>query len=481
MRPKAVLITIAATAAGALTILVLPPARAAIVDAMSCAQSTPCLEWDNTGGGDAVKGVSTKGNALHGQTKFKSAGKPSGKAGVFGEDVSTSGNLDSGVLGSSTNGAGVTGMSAAYNGVQGFSSSVGSGVYGQSSSAPGFGVAGRNTSSTHDNNGAGVLADGGSSDDGLHAFGNGANANGVYAFSQTGSALALNNGSTDENPELSLSDTGHVLNDAISVQGTNGNIFYLKNSGTAAFSGELLTGSLSTGALNASSLQSGAITNSGELVDNSATNGVALYATTPNGNAAALYSFDNTAYPTVYVQGSEGSNGQEQGILEVGSPVEGLMSVTTFGNLYLYHGLIYTGGSCHSGCIQGGKRVRSVSAYTPSEAEPTIEDTGESTLVNGVAHVQLDPKFANVIDTNSDYVVLITPEGDCRGLYVADRLQNGFVVRELQGGRASVGFAYRIVAKRIGASAPRLPMMDIRPVALPPKALPPRHPSKGVN
>ena len=55
----------------------IPPARAAIEAAMSCAKSTPCLEWDNTSGGNAIKGVSTSGNALHGQTEFKSAGKTS--------------------------------------------------------------------------------------------------------------------------------------------------------------------------------------------------------------------------------------------------------------------------------------------------------------------------------------------------------------------------------------------------------------------
>ena len=83
----------------------IPPARAAIEAAMSCAKATPCLEWDNSMSGDAVKGVSTNGNALHGQTKFKSVGKTSGRAGVFGEDLSTSGNLDAGVTGVSKNGA----------------------------------------------------------------------------------------------------------------------------------------------------------------------------------------------------------------------------------------------------------------------------------------------------------------------------------------------------------------------------------------
>src|SRR5690349_3803179 len=82
-----------------LTAVYIGPARAAFDAVMSCAQSTPCLEWDNTKSGDAIKGVSSKGNALHGQTKFDSSGKTAGKAGVLGEDLSTSGTLNAGVSG----------------------------------------------------------------------------------------------------------------------------------------------------------------------------------------------------------------------------------------------------------------------------------------------------------------------------------------------------------------------------------------------
>src|SRR4029077_3725926 len=128
---------------------------------MSCSQSAACLEWDNNGSGNAIKGVSAKGDAIHGQTKFKSAGKTSGKAGVLGEDLSTAGDLDSGVSGVSKNGAGVIGTSTGWNGMEGFSSGAGtSGVYGHSSVA-GYGVAGRDTATTYASGAAGILADGG--------------------------------------------------------------------------------------------------------------------------------------------------------------------------------------------------------------------------------------------------------------------------------------------------------------------------------
>jgi hypothetical protein len=46
------------------------------------------------------------------------------------------------------------------------------------------------------------------------------------------------------------------------------------------------------------------------------------------------------------------------------------------------------------------------------------------------------------------YRVFLTPEGDCKGLYVRSKSAASFEVRELQSGTSSVAFSYRIVAKR---------------------------------
>ncbi len=419
---------VAVLAIAAPVVVFVPAARAAIVDAMSCAQSAPCLEWDNTGSGDAVKGVSTKGNALHGQTKFKSAGKPSGKAGVFGEDVSTSGNLDSGVLGSSTNGAGVTGMSAAYNAVQGFASGGASGVYGQNSFASGFGVAGRNTSTTHDNGGAGVLADGGPQDDGLHAYGTGSHGNAVYAYSTNASSIVLNQGPSDEAPELLLDGTA-LSHDALESTDSQGNdVFTVSTQHFVGISGEL------------------------DVEDD---NDVAGIFQSSSGNSAApLWLF-------------AGTTGQNDGVLNLfDSSGNQQLTITDIGDIFM-QGEVFTGGICSTGCMVGNKQVRRVAEYAASEAEPTIEDNGEGALVGGRAYVALDSKFASVIDTTAAYLVTVTPEGDCDGLYVTGRTPTGFVVREIHGGRSNVGFAYRIVAKKFGEHAARLPMMPVKHVAAP--------------
>ncbi|HXW75843.1 MAG TPA: hypothetical protein VEJ20_00370, partial [Candidatus Eremiobacteraceae bacterium] len=122
-------------------------------------------------------------------------------------------------------------------------------------------------------------------------------------------------------------------------------------------------------------------------------------------------------------------------------------------------GLLYTSGSCHSGCVQSDKPGAHVLRYTPAETEPTMEDFGEGQLVNGSGYVRLDPAFANTIDQTTDYIVFITPEGDSHGLYVSGKSQTGFSVRENEGGRATLQFGWRVVAKPYGVNVARLPMV----------------------
>ena len=122
----------------------------------------------------------------------------------------------------------------------------------------------------------------------------------------------------------------------------------------------------------------------------------------------------------------------------------------------LVTGLIYTGGYCHSGC----SKTRQQAAFVPRAAQPTIDDVGESTLREGATHVALAADFANAIDAHKPYVVLLTPEGDA-SLYVTNRTASGFDVRQIGGGRASIPFAYRIVAKPYGVSEERLPFKNV--------------------
>ena len=121
-------------------------------------------------------------------------------------------------------------------------------------------------------------------------------------------------------------------------------------------------------------------------------------------------------------------------------------------------------GTCVAGCTAASTSSpgKAVISYVPEATAPTIEDNGESQLVNGQAYVRIDPAFSNVIDQRSPYLVSITPEGDSNGLYVTQKSALGFAVRENHNGRSSLSFNYRIVAKRYGVSGARLPMVTLR-------------------
>lgn len=120
-----------------------------------------------------------------------------------------------------------------------------------------------------------------------------------------------------------------------------------------------------------------------------------------------------------------------------------------------------------SGTISGGSSLRvrqsnssgqHVLAYAPEATSATIEDLGEARLEGGRAIVRFDRDFASTIDRSVGYLVFLTPMGDTRGLYVRLKTPAGFEVRETEGGRSSLLFDYRIVARPLGANGDRLPL-----------------------
>ena len=103
-----------------------------------------------------------------------------------------------------------------------------------------------------------------------------------------------------------------------------------------------------------------------------------------------------------------------------------------------------------------GTSSNQVETYAVQSAENWSEDAGTAHLVNGVARVKLDAIFAQTVNTGVEYHVFLTPDGDCRGLYLSAKDASGFEVRELGGGSASIAFEYRIMAKRMGHEEERL-------------------------
>jgi hypothetical protein len=97
-----------------------------------------------------------------------------------------------------------------------------------------------------------------------------------------------------------------------------------------------------------------------------------------------------------------------------------------------------------------------VRLYAVEAADNWFEDAGSGQLASGSATIALDQVFAQTVNGDVDYHVFITPNGDCEGLYVANKTANGFEVHELHGGHSNVAFDYRIMARRKGFEKVRM-------------------------
>jgi hypothetical protein len=96
--------------------------------------------------------------------------------------------------------------------------------------------------------------------------------------------------------------------------------------------------------------------------------------------------------------------------------------------------------------VDGG--ARKVALYAVEAPENWFEDYGSGQLSNGSARIDLEPTFAQTVNTDLEYHVFLTPNGDCKGLYVSQKSPTAFEVHELGDGTSGVAFDYRIIAKR---------------------------------
>ncbi len=111
-------------------------------------------------------------------------------------------------------------------------------------------------------------------------------------------------------------------------------------------------------------------------------------------------------------------------------------------------------GSKSAAVPAGGNRM--VRLYAVEAAENWFEDAGSAQLANGTSVVSLDAVFAQTVNGELDYHVFLTPNADCKGLYVTNKRGNSFEVHELGGGHSNIAFDYRIMAHRKGFERVRL-------------------------
>jgi hypothetical protein len=211
-------------------------------------------------------------------------------------------------------------------------------------------------------------------------------------------------------------------------------------------------GNLGVGGLSSSGTGVEGASTTGPGVIGASTSGFGVLAESAGSVAVSANSGPGSGIQTIQAIGGTHDDTSGSTIATYDEISQPMFWVDNDGNAHVANHL-YTGGRCRHGC----DAKRRVETYASRESVPTVEDIGEGRLVGGVAHVQLDPAFANLLDPAAPYVVFVSPEGPSRGLYVTQKSAVGFTVMENPGGYSTVPFGYRIVAKPYGERAARLP------------------------
>ena len=393
-----------------------------VIDPTCSNPGGPCIEYKNTNTGQGVEGFGMLGTGLLGVTIFNSTSSSNGKAGVSGNDLSTSGAFDSGVRGVSVRGLGVSGTSS-------------SGA-GPTTSRGAAGVRGNST------NGDGVQ---GISSAGVGVFGASSKNNGVFGDSQAPGA----SGVYGQNDGGGFGVAGRITKPGIAAvfadAGTTRSVALTAQSLLGV--GANIVGGAINGGVPFPALSVVGNDTSGDLIDACATQNPcdqthAVFRVDISGDALAAVGLD--------VGGA------------LGVRVGGAAVPSRFGSIDV-SGDYEKSASCVAGCsaATATSSGRAVVSYVATQSMPSIDDFGEAMLVNGSTYVRIDNAFANVVDHSANYLVFITPEGDSRGLYVTQKSARGFSVRENLGGHSTLAFSYRIVAKPFGSREQRLPMVTV--------------------
>lgn len=188
-----------------------------------------------------------------------------------------------------------------------------------------------------------------------------------------------------------------------------------------------------------------------------------------NGHAAGGFLLDNdnsvaTSGSSAFAKLAGKDNVSPNGVLGVqnvlyGGYFQGGVSAQS----YSYAGLKYN----HDGAGGGGTDYKVIGngvastiildenkkpriMFCPEAPEVLFEDYGIAKLNNGEAFITLDKILASSmkIDDKHPLKVFIQLEGDCNGVFVTDKSNVGFRVKELNQGNSNVSFSWHIVGSR---------------------------------
>jgi len=177
-----------------------------------------------------------------------------------------------------------------------------------------------------------------------------------------------------------------------------------------------------------------------------------LVGTADDGRAIYLQNNSPSGVPTFFAFNSENTVNNLPVLVEQGA--FGSCTFDTNGNEAC------TGNITPVVAVKQGSRKAAL--YAMASPENWFEDFCSGRLSNGTTRITLNPDFSETVNTSVDYHVFLTPNGECKGLYVSQKSASSFEVHEIGGGASSISFDYRIVAHRKGQEGVRMADMTER-------------------
>lgn len=454
-------------------------------------ESTSAAGNDGIGVYGSLNGLSTATTTSSLGVYGSNATTPAGTGiaiGVGGDAYATSGDAR-GVEGTTSSPAGI-GTSGFNFGTTGNSF----GIYGQSSSVAGVGIFGVNSATAYSTNTAvgvfgrsvGTVTTGNSI--GVRGYADAATGNGYAFYGQSlstaavgGIAFVTSSGTGWQGQNAGTGDGVRGYNTS-ATPGTAGSGVYGQTNATTSFGGEFSNINASgTGVFGVGNNVAGTYLTAGSGgAFNGTSTGSFSKATTVVGGNGVVAVGNNIATVLTLARGSGVTgSGTQFGVVgfatttvntnplnnaaanAANASAGGYFEVQNAGTAitWAYVGVREVAGAGGLRKIIGNGTVNTivkdldgelVALSCPEAPENLFQDYGQGILVNGKAHIDIDPILAKNIVVNDKHPlrVFIQLEGDCEGVYVTNKTQTGFDVIELKNGQSSIAFSYTIVANR---------------------------------
>jgi hypothetical protein len=230
--------------------------------------------------------------------------------------------------------------------------------------------------------------------------------------------------------------------------------FNIDASGNASFSGALSSGvSITSPTITGGTITGSTVSSTSGGVTVTLGAGIITFSTT-SGTAGIITGLQESTGRYVSVYGNAGARigTSSDYVLVAGGYIYASGMGVDVGAVNCSSAIVYGNFDVYGtkNCLQHTKHYgdRAISAY--ETAEYYLGDLGESVIENGLCIVPIELIFAECINTDVPYQVILTPYGNGH-IYVAERTETSFIVRG-----DNIPFGWELKAKRRGYENVRL-------------------------